>query len=344
MKKKVKKKMPTDIKVFIVVCVIITIIIGAAIVYIVKPKDIASVENSKITSDVFKYYYTNSVQNALAQFGSQSQDVNSFLNTPYGDTTLGDMIKQQTLSQVVQIEILLQEAKKENFNADKAKLDELWGYMEKSITQSASAYGKSVNDFCKEAFSVSFSKVKKINYDLYTTQLYMEDKIKAIAVDDAELASYYEENKASFDHNVVSHILILCAKDAEETTVTEKEKAAKDILEKVNAGGDFAALAKEFSEDPRSKDSGGVIQLRQDGTMVPEFEDWAFSHEIGDTGIVRTDHGFHVMRMDKINSSLEDQKENIKLSFQSEKFQTTIDEKLNSGEYNIEIKEGYSEF
>ena len=78
--------------------------------------------------------------------------------------------------------------------------------------------------------------------------------------------------------------------------------------------------------------------------MVPEFEDWAFSHEIGDTGIVRTDHGFHVMRMDKINSSLEDQKENIKLSFQSEKFQTTIDEKLNSGEYNIEIKEGYSEF
>jgi predicted DNA-binding transcriptional regulator YafY len=46
LKKKEKKKMPTDIKVFIAVSVIIAIIIGAAIVYIVKPKDIASVENS----------------------------------------------------------------------------------------------------------------------------------------------------------------------------------------------------------------------------------------------------------------------------------------------------------
>ncbi|NLY18334.1 MAG: peptidylprolyl isomerase [Clostridiaceae bacterium] len=342
MEKKAKKKMPTDIKIFTVVCIIIAIIIIAAIVYIVKPTDVAIVGDNKITSEKFSYYFSRNVQNIMMQFGYT--DANTFLNMTYGTSTMGDVIKQQTLTQAVQIEVLLQEAKKEGFQPDKEKLDELWGDMEKNITESASVYGRSVNDFCKEAFGTSFNKVKQFNYDLYKAQMYMEEKIKAITVDDTELASYYEENKEAFDYSVVSHILIKCEEDAENSEVEAKEKIADDILDRVNAGEDFAALAREFSEDPGSKDSGGTYRVWKNGQFVPEFENWAFSHEVGETGIIRTAHGFHVMKMDEIINTLDAQKDDIKYAYQSQEFQKILDEKLNSEEYKFEIKDGFYEF
>lgn len=342
-KKKEKRKMTTDIKVFIVVCVIVTLIIGAAIVYIVRPKNVAIVGDNVITGEEFTYYFSQNVQNTMMQYNYQNQDVNSFLNTSLGDSTIGDMIKQQTLTQVVQIEVLLQEAKKEGFKPDQAKMDEAWGYMEQSINSGAEAYGMSANEFCKEAFGTSLNKAKQFDNNLYTVRMYMDEKIKAIPVDDAELAAYYEENKVNFDYNVVSHILVKCEKDAEEAVIKEKEKAAQDILDKVNAGEDFASLAKEFSEDTGSKDTGGIIQVQQNGMMVPEFEEWAFSNKLDATGIVRTDFGFHIMKMNEINDSLEAQKENITFTFQSEKYQKIVEEKLNGEEYKVEIQEGYNE-
>jgi len=75
--------------------------------------------------------------------------------------------------------------------------------------------------------------------------------------------------------------------------------------------------------------------------MVPEFEEWAFSHEVGETGIVRTDYGFHVMKMDEIVNTLDAQKDDITYAYQSQEYQKSIDEKLSSGEYKFEIKEGY---
>lgn len=339
MEKKVKKKMPTDIKIFTVVCIIIAIIIVAAIVYIVKPKEVAIVGNNKITSEKFDYYFSNNVQNLMAQYGYT--DANSFLNLTYGESTMGDIIKQQTLTQAVQIEVLLQEAKKEGFKADKAKLDEEWGYLEQSLIQSANAYGKSVNDFCKEAYGASLNKIKQINNDLYTAQLYMEEKVKSVPVDDTALNTFYEENRTAFDYNVVSHILIKCETDAENAVLEAKEKIAKDILDRVNAGENFAALAKEFSEDEGSKDTGGTYPVRQNGQMVPAFEEWAFSHEVGETGIVRTDYGFHVMKIDEIVNTLDAQKDDITYAYQSQEYQKSIDEKLSSGEYKFEIKEGY---
>lgn len=342
MKKNVKKKMPTDIKIFTAVCIIVAIIIVAAIVYIVQPKDIAIVGNNRITSEKFSYYFSRNVQNVMYQFGVT--DANSLLNMSYGESTMGDMIKQQTLTQTAQIEVLLQEVKKDGYKADKQELEEMWAYMNESITQAAQEYGKSVNDFCKEAFGVSLNKVKQFEFDLYTAQMYMDEKVKAIAVDDAALASFYEENKSDFDYSVVSHILIKCEREAEDAVAEAKEKIAKDILERVKAGEDFATLASEFSEDEGSKDYGGTYTVQKNGQYVPEFEEWAFSHEIGETGIIRTDHGFHVMKMDEIVNTLDAQKDNITYSYQSREYQNQLDEKLSSGEYKFEIKDGYYDF
>ncbi len=325
--------MPTDIKIFVIICAVIACILIAAVVYLIKPKDVALVQKNKVTGDEFKYYYSQNLQ-AFAQYAQQTEDPQSIL----------DYAKQVALSQAVEVEYLLQEAQKDGFTADQKEMNDGWAAMEKNITDAAAANEMDVNKFCEQSFGVGLGKVKTIFMDTFTAQKYREAKTAEVAVDDTKLAAFYEENKASFDYNTVRHILVTCARDAEDAVAQEKNKAAQDILDRVNKGEDFAALAKEFSEDDGSKETGGVYDVYQATNFVPEFKEWTFAHKVGDTGIVRTDHGFHVMKLDAINNTLDTSKEAVTKAYQSNEFQTKMDETLNGGEYKVEILEGFSDF
>jgi peptidyl-prolyl cis-trans isomerase D len=73
------------------------------------------------------------------------------------------------------------------------------------------------------------------------------------------------------------------------------KKLADSILNSIKAGADFAALAKQYSTDPGSKDKGGVYESFAYGQMVPEFNDFAFNNGSGTKGVVKTQFGYHVM-------------------------------------------------
>lgn len=89
----------------------------------------------------------------------------------------------------------------------------------------------------------------------------------------------------------------------------EQRSKVEDLATRINQGGDFAALAKEFSEDPGSKDEGGDLGLSSPGAYVKEFEDAAYQLEPGEVSdIVQTKHGFHIIKM------TERQGEQIKVS------------------------------
>lgn len=330
---KEKKNLSTDMKIFIAVVAVIAVIIAAAIVYLVMPKDVAKVNNGKVTADEFKYYYYQNLNYFLA-LGVQSSDQEALLS----------YVKQITLNQAVETEYLLQEAKKNGFTVDNSEINEQWKTMEENIIKSAGNYSMSVNEFCKEMFDIGLSKVKSIYKDQYVAQKYREEKINGISVDESALSAYYDENKQSIDYASVRHILIKCEKEAEQAVEEEKSKKAQEILDRVNSGEDFAALAEEFSEDDGSKSTGGIYEVRQNGQFVAEFEEWAFSHEPGDTGIIRSDYGFHVMKLDNIYNTLESQRESITYDYKASVYQTAVNEAFSNGEYNIEVKEGYNEF
>ena len=74
---------------------------------------------------------------------------------------------------------------------------------------------------------------------------------------------------------------------------------AEEVLTKLRAGGDFAALAKEFSADS-SKDQGGDLGWFGRGMMVKPFEDAAFALKPGElSGIVETQFGYHIIKLDE---------------------------------------------
>jgi peptidyl-prolyl cis-trans isomerase D len=113
--------------------------------------------------------------------------------------------------------------------------------------------------------------------------------------------SYYDGHKQQFtvpDRVHAAHILISPkpGKDGKPDDAAAKAKA-EDILNKVKAGGDFAALAKANSDDPGSAAQGGDLGFQPRGTFVPEFDKAAFALNPGQiSDLVHTSFGYHIIK------------------------------------------------
>ena len=124
---------------------------------------------------------------------------------------------------------------------------------------------------------------------------------------EAEAQKYYEQNKDQFktpEQFEVRHILISAGPDNTgdvKHSEAEAEKLAVQTLAELNSGKDFATLAKERSEDPGSKDNGGLYTFKK-GDAVPEFEKAALALKPGEytKGPVKTQFGYHIIKMEKV--------------------------------------------
>jgi tetratricopeptide (TPR) repeat protein len=91
------------------------------------------------------------------------------------------------------------------------------------------------------------------------------------------------------------HILIRIQPGKEE----EARKLAESLLNRAKNGEDFAALAKQYSEDPGTKKNGGDLGFFSTGSMVKPFEDLAFSLKVGEIGgPIKTDFGYHIIKVE----------------------------------------------
>jgi peptidyl-prolyl cis-trans isomerase D len=112
----------------------------------------------------------------------------------------------------------------------------------------------------------------------------------------AEIQQRYQQNAAMYstpEQIRASHILFKTDGKNDEA----QKKKAQDVLAKVKAGGDFAALAKQYSEDDGSKANGGDLDYFGKGTMYKEFEDAAWALKPGEvSGLVKSPAGWHIIK------------------------------------------------
>lgn len=130
-----------------------------------------------------------------------------------------------------------------------------------------------------------------------------------VEVDEQTLEQYFEDHRGEFvapEERAMRHILISVPAGADEQTRQAAADEAADMVAQIRAGGDFAALAKEHSDDPGSAGNGGDLGWVEPGMMVGPFEDAAFAlekDEVSDP--VSTDFGFHVIQVTGIRGGSE---------------------------------------
>lgn len=139
---------------------------------------------------------------------------------------------------------------------------------------------------------------------------------KADVSEDA-LRQYYEENKARYTQpgrRHARHILFAAGGDDKAAEAKAKQAYARAV-----AGEDFAKLARELSEDPGSKESGGDLGNAERGDFVGPFGDAVWSMQPGEIrGPVKTDFGWHVIKLESVSPETTKPFEDVRAEIESE--------------------------
>jgi len=270
---------------------------------------VARVDDSFIYEDEFnknvsiiKYMYEN-------EYGEE------IWNEEVQGMKVSNIAKEQTLDRLIQVR-LIKGYVEENSEIEIDE-EELKGVLEELKTELAK--DKERQTYYEENNITDDFIYEQIKDGEYMEVFYsmIEENIKA---DEAFLQEKYKSYVAKVD---ASHILV------------EDEGTAKVVSEKLAADGDFAELAKEYSVDPGSGSKGGDLGFFDRGKMVPEFENVAFSAEVGSiSDPVQSQFGYHIIRVND--------KKTVQDMIDDEEKQETIDRYKNQIVQGA-IEERYSE-
>ena len=142
--------------------------------------------------------------------------------------------------------------------------------------------------------------------DIGVSKLIEQEIAAKVAVKPEQVESFYKENPDKFkqpEQVRASHILIKFPESVDDAGKAAVARAqakmkAEQILKDIKAGKDFAALAKQHSDDPGSAVNGGDLGVFPQGQMVGPFNDVAFRLKPGETSdLVETQFGYHIIRV-----------------------------------------------
>lgn len=246
---------------------------------------------------------------------------------------------------------------------------------ENSFIELAKEYAlPSQKDAFKEEGSTLASNLQKASIQTESVAKWLFDDARKTGdinvIDDSEVEAYYvvyvvspaapDKQTAGAD---VRHILVEAASKGEDSEGNEvalsddkikenfdkAKEEAESILKEWKKGkateDSFAALAKEKTDDTGSAETGGLYEdITSTSSYVPEFLDWALaSHKKGDTGIIKTDYGYHIMYFvgaDKTEKWEKDVRDTIateKFTEYSENIYNKVSEKVEKSEFIMNI-------
>jgi parvulin-like peptidyl-prolyl isomerase len=129
-----------------------------------------------------------------------------------------------------------------------------------------------------------------------------------INITDDEAKTYYTEHPSDFEQPELIHVRHILLMTIDPSTrpptplstnaIAQKRKQIENIRQQIVSGADFATLAKQYSEDPGSKEQGGELRQFSRGEMVPEFESAAFALQTNQVSdVITSQYGFHIIKL-----------------------------------------------
>ncbi len=148
--------------------------------------------------------------------------------------------------------------------------------------------------------SEQFREPERISFDFIR---YDSDRLAAkINPSDKEIQNHYNRQRDSAlthpEQVRARHILIAVSADATPAQKAAAKAKADDLLKQIKGGADFTKLAKQFSDDPGTRNSGGDLGYFGQTEMVKPFADAAFGMKAGEMTVVQTQFGYHVIQVE----------------------------------------------
>jgi peptidyl-prolyl cis-trans isomerase SurA len=236
---------------------------------------------------------------------------------------------EEALNTIVEEKLQLQEGKKRGLEVDDsaveaavADIEKKNGLEEGQLAEMLESEGRSMESY-KNHIRDQILVSKVVRFELGSR----------VSISERRIAKYYHDNQKDFwdpGKARVRHILILTEKGLSADKKKEKYLQAKEILGEVKGGKDFAAAAKEYSEDI-SASEGGDVGFIEKGKMVPEFEKAVYSLKEGEiSDIVETEYGYHIIKVEDVlmggTLPLKDVKNKIQYILSNEKQKSAYDE------------------
>jgi peptidyl-prolyl cis-trans isomerase C len=218
----------------------------------------------------------------------------SMMGKPAGESEMAEM-RKEALEKLIENELLYQESKRQDIKVDEAEIERHVATMRKRFPTEAEfeAALEKMNISVDELTS-QFTRGRAIQ------QLIEGQVADKVTVSEEEEKTFYDSNPELFmqpEQVKASHILIKVEPDADESKKAEAREELEEISQKLEAGEDFAELAKEFSQGP-SGPGGGDLGYFGHGQMVKPFEEAAFALEPGAVSdIVETRFGYHLIKV-----------------------------------------------
>ena len=123
---------------------------------------------------------------------------------------------------------------------------------------------------------------------------FFAEELNAIEVTQEDMRAVFDADPDAFSQVTVRHVLFMSNDSMSAQEQAQANAQAQDILRRVRAGEDIGDLAAEYSACPSGANNGELIFGR--GEMVSEFEQWSFAAGQGDTDVIKTDFGYHVVQ------------------------------------------------
>lgn len=207
-----------------------------------------------------------------------------------------------------------------------------------------------ISDIAKEKGFDKKPEIKKqmeLFADNFLANEFLKKEIaEKVSISEEDMKSYYDTHKDEFktpEMARVRHILVKVAPGASEEEKKKAKEKAEGILDKIRAGEDFAKLATELSDDTGSKAKGGDLGFFARGRMVKPFEDAAFSLKPGQvSGIVETQFGYHIIKMEEMKEAgidtFETVKERIRQKLLQDRIRTKVAEFIDNAMKNAKAE------
>lgn len=250
-----------------------------------------------------------------------------------------EQLQKEVLENMINQKILLAKAEEDTIEANEREVDNvLNNQIDRMIEQLGS------EEKLEEYMNASIKKIRrdfrKEVEDNLKVETLKNQKMRQIQISRREVEEFYKTMKDSLpdlkETVDISHILVNIKPGGD-----AKEKALKrieEIAQKLKSGEDFSQLAKEYSEDPGSKNRGGELGFFQRGEFVREFEEVAFNLKPGETSdIVLSEHGFHIIQL------IERRGEKINVRHILIRLGITEDDIRETGQKLLEIREALND-